>query len=541
MIVKFLCPTFLPNFVGLFSNTKKAFTMKYLFINFAILLISIQSYGQIKILFDATKAETAGSANWVIDADQNNLNWTKTSTVTTGGSKANAQILPTPDQSTITSSTVETTWTGALSSWGIDCVNKGYHVESLPYNGKITYGDNTNAQDLSNYKVYIITEPNIYFKAAEKTALINFVKNGGGLFIISDHAGADRNNDGSDSPTIWNDLFTNNGIVSNPFGIKFDTTNPNSNKYPGDFSETTTNFTTAANPITKGAYGTATKLKYSNGSSMVLDTFANPTVKGVVFAKESTSKINGAMFVYAKYGKGKIVATGDSSPCDDGTGASGASLYVSYANDPAVANNHRYLFMNATIWLATTDTVVPIKFISNVTKNQNNQTSITWKASQSNGQSVNYEVERSVNGVDFNVVGTITGKNLENSSIENYQWETNETVTTTTYYRIKANENGNISYSQVATLSPNNKQKITIFPNPLSNNSDRKFTISGITNGSVITITDLKGAKYYQNIATGVSISCDLNAVKNKMAAGVYLINIKNGDSIQTEKLMVGK
>jgi len=515
--------------------------MKHLLLVITVIFISFQSFGQIKILFDATKAETAGSANWVIDADVNNLNWTKTSTVTTGGSKANAQILPTPDQSTITSATVETTWTGALSSWGIDCVNKGYHVESLPYNGKITYGDNTNAQDLSNYKVYIITEPNIYFKAAEKTALINFVKNGGGLFIISDHAGADRNNDGSDSPTIWNDLFTNNGIVSNPFGIKFDTTNPNSNKYPGDFSETTTNFTTAANPITKGIYGTATKLKYSNGSSMVLDTFANPTVKGAVFAKESTSKINGAMFVYAKYGKGKIVATGDSSPCDDGTGASGASLYVSYKNDAAVGDNHRYLFMNSTIWLATTDTVVPIRFINTSAKNENNHTIISWQVNQTESQLVNYEVEQSVNGVDFSVVGTIKRNNIGNSSIENYQWETNETEATTTYYRIKANENGNVSYSQVATLSPNNKQKITIYPNPLSNNSDRKFTISGITDGSIITITDMKGTKYYQNIAKGTSMSCDLNAVQNKMAAGVYLIHIKNGNSIQTERLMIGK
>ena len=367
------------------------------------------------------------------------------------------------------------------------------------------------------------------------------MKNGGGLFIISDHAGSDRNNDGSDSPTIWNDLFDNNGIVNNPFGIKFDTTSPNVVKFPGDFSQTTSNFITTANPISKGSYGTATKLKYSNGTSMVLDTIANPTVKGVVFATQSTSKINGAMFVYAKYGKGKIVATGDSSPCDDGTGSSGASLYVSYKNDAAVGDNHRYLFMNSTIWLATTDTVVPIRFISNMAKNANNLTSINWQVNQSESQSVNYAVERSINGVDFNVVGNVKSKSNVIGSVENYQWETQETISSTIYYRIKAIENGIVTYSLISSINPTKKQHFSIYPNPLSTHSGRKFTISGVADGSIITITDMRGIKYYQQTATGSTFLCDLNDLKTKLAAGVYIINVKNGESVETERLMVGK
>ena len=72
-------------------------------------LIGTLANAQTKILFDNTKAETAGSADWVVDAD---------------ASKGSAQRVPTPLQSTITPSTPETYWTGALSNWGIDCVNK---------------------------------------------------------------------------------------------------------------------------------------------------------------------------------------------------------------------------------------------------------------------------------------------------------------------------------------------------------------------------------------------------------------------------------
>ena len=69
-----------------------------------------------RYLFDATKAETAGNADWVIDQDNNT-----------------PQKVPTPLQSTITSTTTETYWTGALSSWGIALVKAGHFVETLPF------------------------------------------------------------------------------------------------------------------------------------------------------------------------------------------------------------------------------------------------------------------------------------------------------------------------------------------------------------------------------------------------------------------------
>ena len=189
-----------------------------------ILLIVNDLSAQTKILFDATKAETASNADWVIDADANNLGWSP-GAVVGGGTESNAQRFPTPAQSTVTAATVETYWKGALSAWGIDCVKKGFTVESLPYNGRITFGDATNVQDLSQYKVYIVCEPNILFTTAEKTAMLAFVRAGGGLFMVSDHQTSDRNNDGKDSPVIWNDFMSNNGSVTNPFGITFDNNN----------------------------------------------------------------------------------------------------------------------------------------------------------------------------------------------------------------------------------------------------------------------------------------------------------------------------
>lgn len=276
-----------------------------------------------RFLFDATKAETAGNADWVIDEDNNK-----------------PQQVPTPAQSTITSSTAETYWTGALSSWGIALVKAGDYVETLPSTGSITYGNASNPQDLSKYDVFVVDEPNILFTASEKAAILNFVANGGGLFMISDHTNSDRNNDGYDSPAIWNDLMTNNSVKINPFGFSIDLTN---------ISQTTTNVLTNSNSnvILHGSQGNVTTLQFNNGATITTQPSANSAVQGLIWESGNTQGNTNIMCASSAFGAGRVFVVTDSSPMDDGTGASGNNLYVSWS-----LYSHTQLFMNASLWLA---------------------------------------------------------------------------------------------------------------------------------------------------------------------------------------------
>lgn len=294
---------------------------------------------QNKILFDASKGETAGNADWIIDADNHNLG-VGSSGAYIGGNESNPQRFPNPLQSTVTSLTSETYWDGALSYWAIDCVKKGYSVETLPWNGLITYGVTSNPQDLSNYKAFIVDEPNIIFTSSEKTAMINYVANGGGLFMISDHDVSDRNGDGYDSPAIWNNLLTTNSFGVNPFGITFDYAN-----YSGTYSNVAN---LPSDPILHGTTGNVTQVKWSNGTTMTLNTNQNPSIKGVIF-KIGNSGLTNVLCAYGTYGSGKIVAVGDSSITDDGTGDTGDQLYDGYITD--ANGNHQRLLMNITNWL----------------------------------------------------------------------------------------------------------------------------------------------------------------------------------------------
>ncbi len=287
-----------------------------------VFTITAVSSGAKRFLFDATKAETAGNADWVIDEDG-----------------STAQKVPTPSQSGITATTSGTYWTGAISSWGIELVKKGNFVETLPAGTAITFGG-TGAQDLSKYDVFVIDEPNIRFTAAEKVAILNFVNAGGGLFMVSDHTISDRNNDGWDSPDIWNDLMNNNTVKTNPFGFSVSLTN---------ITQVTNNVWTssATNPILNGSQGAVTQLEFNNGATLTLNSTANPNVQGLIWKSGVTQNSSNVMAASSKYGNGRVFIVTDSSPMDDGTGAAGNTLFASWNK-----YSHAKLFMNASLWLA---------------------------------------------------------------------------------------------------------------------------------------------------------------------------------------------
>ncbi|MDX6347206.1 MAG: hypothetical protein QOF84_1996 [Streptomyces sp.] len=270
-----------------------------------------------RVLFDNAHAETAGNADWIISTSQ-----------------------PDPlGQNSSPSS--ETSWTGAISSWGVALQKTGnYSLKTLPSGSSITYGTSS-ATDLSNFDTFVLPEPNVLLTTAEKTAVMKFVQNGGGLFLVSDHTGSDRNNDGSDSPVIINDLMTNNSVDStDPFGFSVDLLNISSGN-PAAISDST-------NPVLHGSFGTVTKSLFANGTTATLKPADNSSVKGLLY-RSGYSGNTGAFFATSTFGSGRVAFWGDSSPIDDGTGQSGNTLYDGW-NDSTATN--AALALNATEWLA---------------------------------------------------------------------------------------------------------------------------------------------------------------------------------------------
>lgn len=273
-----------------------------------------------RILFDNTKAETAGNADWIISTSQ-----------------------PDPLQQN-SSPQNETDWTGALSSWGVALQKTGqYSLDTLPSGNTISYGNSANSLDLSHFNAFVLPEPNIQLSTAEKTALMHFVQNGGGLFLISDHTGSDRNNDGWDSPKIINDLLTNNGVDNtDPFGFSVDSLNITTDD-PVAIQD-------SSDPIINGPFGHVTGSILRNGTTFTLHPADNPNVRGLVWRSTSNpSGTTGAFVVSSTFGSGRVAIWGDSSPIDDGTGQSGNTLYDGW-NDPE--GTDAAIALNTTAWLS---------------------------------------------------------------------------------------------------------------------------------------------------------------------------------------------
>lgn len=274
-----------------------------------------------RVLFDDTKAEEAGNADWIISTSK-------------------------PDPLAQNSNpTSDTSWTGALSSWGVALQRTGqYSLKTLASPNTITYGG-TGALDLKNFDEFVVPEPNILFTAAEKTAIMKFVQAGGGLFLIVDHTGSDRNNDGYDSVEVAADLMSNNTVDStDPFGFSIDTNDIS--------SENAVAITNSTDPVLNGSFGKVTGAIIRDGSTQTLKPADNSSVKGLVY-RPGYSGNTGAFFTTSTFGSGRVAIWGDTSPADDGTGQSGNTLYDGW-NDTAGTDSE--LALNATAWLAGTGT-----------------------------------------------------------------------------------------------------------------------------------------------------------------------------------------
>lgn len=272
-----------------------------------------------RALFDNTHAETAGNADWQVDTDQ---------------------PLPLPDQSTVTPATPRTYWLGAISSWAIDLVKRGYFVATLTAAYGITYGNPANPYDLSSFDVFIVDEPNTRFAAAESTAIWNYLRDGGGLIAVADHNASDRNGDGWDSPKIWNALDP-----QKLWGVHFQSAGEPNNNITQDSGNSET---ALDDSLIRGPVGLADSLSFHGGTTMTLYPAINPAVRGEVWMSGLAHGATGVMAARSAYGSGRIVFVGDSSPADDGSATpANSSIYDGWAE---ASGRDSVFFLNATLW-----------------------------------------------------------------------------------------------------------------------------------------------------------------------------------------------
>jgi len=260
---------------------------RFSFLMMAFVLLTVcAAVNGAEVLYDDTHAQTAGNADWIPE--------------------------------------------GAYSEMADMLKDNGFTITSLSKvagrNGEIT------ADILKDFAAIILAEPNNPYSDQEQKAICEFIFNGGGLFIIGDHGGADRNNNGWDAVKVFNTFvpkfgfkFQGNTIYESPLS------GPNNNSHPVMFGVRAV-----------GAWaGSTFDIVEGEGKAV-----------GLI-----DSRISKAPYVVAaEYGQGRVVAIGDSSPFDDGTGSPNGSKNKLHDSYDSFMYSHPQLAYNAVAWTTGKET-----------------------------------------------------------------------------------------------------------------------------------------------------------------------------------------
>lgn len=181
--------------------------------------------------------------------------------------------------------------------------------------------------------------------------------------------------------------------------------------------------------------------------------------------------------------------------------------------------------------------VLPLALLSFDAEKKGGKVETKWQTEQEVNTDY-FEVERSINGVNFASIGQVKASGLKQKS--NYALTDNTPPQSNTlYYRLKMlDKDGTFEYSKVKSISSKaSKGDIKIYPNPISNTI--KAELTSITSGDIdISIVDAFGKVVLtskQKISEGLntlSLDCP------NLAAGMYLFVAKTGADSFVQKIV---
>jgi Secretion system C-terminal sorting domain len=146
-----------------------------------------------------------------------------------------------------------------------------------------------------------------------------------------------------------------------------------------------------------------------------------------------------------------------------------------------------------------------------------------------------FEIERSIDGVNFNIINTVVAQNLINYTVTDFNLPTVKTI----FYRLKLIDiDGKFTYSKIVTLPLFNNSGASLFPNPATDKLQIKLLQPAAGNCS-ISIYDGVGKKVMVTTLSGIQNFISLPI--QQLAVGKYYISIQTNNSLIQESFIKTK
>ena len=189
--------------------------------------------------------------------------------------------------------------------------------------------------------------------------------------------------------------------------------------------------------------------------------------------------------------------------------------------------------------IVTNNTNLPIELISFNVKNNFNRVVVEWSTATEINNNF-FTIERSLDGVNAEVIGIVKGAGNSNSVID-YKFEDNQPSSGVVYYRIKQTDFDGTSETfdwKAVNMVKQVDATYSIYPNPTQGKVNVKVS-SLETVSTIINVLDISGRVVYsQNIESDSSLMTSFD-MPSDINAGIYFVEVINGSKRYVEKIVL--
>ena len=162
---------------------------------------------------------------------------------------------------------------------------------------------------------------------------------------------------------------------------------------------------------------------------------------------------------------------------------------------------------------------------------------VSWQTISEYGNA-GFEVQRSENGKDFEILGFVDGAGNSQTKL-NYRFVDHQ-ATRSAYYRLKQIDNsGEFKYSPVVFVQGIDLQKISVYPNPFTKELKLDFGSTEPTKLPVsLEVYTAQGKRVLRKVGNVTKVQGALNEQINKLDNGVYLLRVIIGNKVHIKRVV---
>lgn len=219
----------------------------------------------------------------------------------------------------------------------------------------------------------------------------------------------------------------------------------------------------------------------------------------------------------------------------------GQSNVSGNASNGQLTSNTRFDFSTNFVTFGAGDAnnnSLPVELTFFTADNNGSRVDLKWQtASEKNNDF--FEVQRSFDGKDFEVIGIVEGAGDSKETID-YAFKDYSPLTGDSYYRLRqVDYDGVFEYSEVVKINRELASDLVAVPNP-TQSQNIKLRLSGFHADQKIQVAifDMQGRRHYQAVHDPSDFNQPL-PIDKELNSGIYIVDVKQGNIRKKVRLMV--